>query len=250
MRLFLREANWQNDTLFLDRDIKKRLVRVMRMRPGDRLEVATPQQRWQCELLEILPDGVILRKLSDLPAHPQNRLRLILGQAIPKGDRFEWLIQKATELGVSEIYPLITERTIVRPDNSAKRVQRWNEIAAAAAEQSESDQPCVVWPPEPLEIFLQRPFEGIKLILHEREGSVPLKQILTSEAYDINSIIYVVGPEGGWSKEETETLEQFKFQKVHLGSRILRSETAGLVLAAIIQYETTDLNQEHKDDQS
>ena len=83
MRLFLREAIWQNDTLFLDRDVKKRLVRVMRMRPGDRLEVATPEQRWESELQEITPDGVILKKISDLPSRDQDRIRLILGQAIP-----------------------------------------------------------------------------------------------------------------------------------------------------------------------
>lgn len=248
MRLFLREANWQNDTLSLNRDIKKRLVRVMRMRPGDPLEVATPQQRWECELKEILPDGVILKKLSDLPSPTHNRLRLILGQAIPKGDRFEWLIQKATELGVSEIYPLITERTIVRPENSTKKVQRWNEIASAAAEQSESDQPCLIWPPESLNVFLRRSFEGLKLLLHEREGAASLKEILSTFHYN-NSITFVVGPEGGWTKEETTTSEVVGFQKVHLGSRILRSETAGLVLAAIIQYETTEnLNREHKND--
>jgi 16S rRNA (uracil1498-N3)-methyltransferase len=236
MRLFLPEANWQNDTLFLDRDVKKRLVRVMRMRPGDRLEVATPQHHWECELQEIVADGVILKKLSELPSPPQNRLRLILGQAIPKGDRFEWLIQKATELGVSEIHPLITERTIVRSENSAKKVQRWNEIAAAAAEQSESDQPSIILPPETLNIFLKNISDGLKLLLHEREGAYSLKEILT-KTYDINSITFVVGPEGGWTKEEVTTLEQAGFQKVHLGSRILRSETAGLVLTAIIQYE-------------
>lgn len=240
MRLFLHEANWQNDTLLLDRDIKKRLVRVMRMRAGDRLEVATPQQRWECELQQTLPDGVILKKVSDLPSHPQNRLRLILGQAIPKGDRFEWVIQKATELGVTEIHPLITERTIVRPENSVKKVQRWNEIAAAAAEQSESDQPTVVLPPETLNIFLKHAPDGLKLLLHEREGAVPLKQLLSGHNYYDGSITFIVGPEGGWTKQETEVIEQAGFQKVHIGSRILRSETAGLVLAAIIEYETTE----------
>jgi 16S rRNA (uracil1498-N3)-methyltransferase len=240
MRLFLREANWEDGILFLGRDVKKRLVRVLRMRPGDRLEVATPQQRWKCELQQILPDGIVLKKFSELTSPIQNRLRLILGQAIPKGDRFEWLIQKATELGISEIYPLITDRTIVRPENSAKKVQRWNEISAAAAEQSESDQPCTIWPPEPLNQLLQRPFGGLKMLLHEREGSVPLKEILGPGSYYNNSIMFIVGPEGGWTKEETETLERAGFQKVHLGSRILRSETAGLVLAAIIQYESNN----------
>jgi 16S rRNA (uracil1498-N3)-methyltransferase len=238
MRLFLREANWNNDTLLLDRDIKKRLIRVMRMRPGDRLEVATPQQRWECELQQTLPDGVILKKISELPSRSQNRVRLILGQAIPKGDRFEWLIQKATELGITEIHPLITERTIVRPENSVKKVQRWNEIAAAAAEQSESDQPSMILPPEPLNIFLKQAPDGLKLLLHEREGAVPLKELLAEHNYYNDSITAIVGPEGGWAKQESEVIEQAGFQKVHIGSRILRSETAGLVLAAIIEYET------------
>jgi 16S rRNA (uracil1498-N3)-methyltransferase len=240
MRLFLHQANWNNDTLLLDRDIKKRLVRVMRMRPGDRLEVATPQQRWECELQQLLPDGVILKRLSELPSRTQNRVRLILGQAIPKGDRFEWLIQKATELGVAEIHPLITERTIVRPENSAKKVQRWNEIAAAAAEQSESDQPSIILPPETLNIFLKQAPEGLKLLLHEREGAKPLKELLADRSYYNSSITFIVGPEGGWTKQEKESIEQAGFNKVQLGSRILRSETAGLVLAAIIEYETTE----------
>lgn len=237
MRLFLREANWQSDTLTLDRDAKKRLVRVMRMRPGDRLEISTPQQRWECELQEIIADGVILKKLSDLPSRDQNRVRMILGQAIPKGDRFEWLIQKATELGVTEIHPLITQRTIVRPENSIKKVQRWNEIAAAAAEQSESDQPSIILPPEPLNIFLNQAPDGLKLLLHEREGATSLKELLTNHNYYNYNITFIVGPEGGWTKQETELIEQAGFHKVHLGSRILRSETAGLVLAAILQYE-------------
>jgi len=237
MRLFLREVNWQNDTLALDRDIKKRLVRVMRMRPGDRLEVATPLQRWECELHQILPDGIIIKKLSNLPSHPSNRIKLILGQAIPKGDRFEWLIQKATELGITEIHPLITERTIVRPENSTKKVQRWNEIAAAAAEQSESDQPSIILPPAQLNIFLKNAPDGLKIFLHEREGPASLKQLLADRNYYNGNIIFIVGPEGGWTKQETEMIEQAGFQKVHIGSRILRSETAGLVLAAILQYE-------------
>ncbi|HEY7161223.1 MAG TPA: RsmE family RNA methyltransferase, partial [Acidobacteriota bacterium] len=224
--------------------IKKRLIRVMRMHAGDRLEVATPQQRWECQLHQVLPDGIILKKLSDLPSPHQNRVRLILGQAIPKGDRFEWLIQKATELGVSEIHPLITERTIVRPEKSTTKVQRWNEIAAAAAEQSESDQPSIILPPEPLNIFLKKAPDGLKLLLHERQGAASLKELLAGGNYYNSNIIFIVGPEGGWTKAETELIVSAGFHKVHLGSRILRSETAGLVLAAIIEYETTEKQNE------
>jgi 16S rRNA (uracil1498-N3)-methyltransferase len=240
MRLFLRDAPWENATLLLNRDVKKRLIRVMRMKQGDQLEVAVPDHRWVCAIEEVLPDGVLLRMLKMLPVEAATRPKLILGQAIPKGERFEWLIQKGTELGISEIYPLITDRTIVRPENIDAKLQRWNEIAMSAAEQSENANPSTVWPPKTIQAFLDRPLEGLKILLHERQGEKSLKQLLNDSNYYNNSTIFIVGPEGGWTSSETQQFENAGYTKVHLGSRIMRSDTAGLALAAIIQYERGD----------
>ena len=104
----------------------------MRLKAGDELQVITPGKQWLCRLAEVHPDEVLLEIIDEIHAIHKPLLHLILAQAIPKGDRFEWLIQKATELGVAEIFPLITERSIVRPGGSDK-TQRWNEIAEQAA---------------------------------------------------------------------------------------------------------------------
>ena len=242
MRLFLPIADWKNERLLLNRDIKKRLIRVMRMKEGDVLEIAIPGKCWQAAIETVLPDGVLIRMIKPLPVQPPEH-KLILGQAIPKGERFEWLIQKATELGISEIYPLISDRTIVRPENVQRKLQRWNEISVQAAEQSENAFPATVFPPESINSFLNHSFSGLKLLLHERQGSHPLRELLSNTMEDTNySTIFVVGPEGGWTESETQAFEDAGFTKVHLGSRIMRVETAGLALAAIIQYERGDFS--------
>jgi 16S rRNA (uracil1498-N3)-methyltransferase len=241
MRLFLREAPWENGVLLLNREIKKRLIRVMRMKVQDDLEVAIPGKCWEAKIEAILQDGVLIRMIKPLLVETSGKHKLILGQAIPKGERFEWLIQKATELGISEIYPLISDRTIVRPENIDNKLQRWNEISVQAAEQSENAFPAAIYPPESIQAFLKRSFPGLKLLLHERQGSQPLKELLNK--YDDNSTIFIVGPEGGWTDAETRAFDDAGFVKVHLGSRIMRADTAGLALAAIIQYERGDFSE-------
>ncbi len=210
----------------------------MRLKHGDPVEVWTQGKRWECAISGILPQGIELQAVRELPPPAPSRLRLTLCQAIPKGDRFEWLIQKTTELGVSEIVPLISARTVVRPRRAESKIQRWNEIAEHAAAQSENAQPPVIFPPLTLEQFLQSCPEGLKLLLHERGEARPLREIL--QEYPSNSIILIVGPEGGWTPEETTQILATGFHKTHLGQRILRTETAGLVLAAILQYELGD----------
>ena len=224
----------------LDREYKKRLVKVMRLKAGDPLLVITSGNKWECRVQQILPDGITLEVVRGIETPLSPKLHLILAQAIPKGDRFEWLIQKSTELGVAEIFPLITERTVVRPDPVATKVQRWNEIAYHAAGQSENAFPCVVHPPEPLPSFLRKPIDSqLKLLLHERKDAIPLRTLLTG-LNDVHRIIVVVGPEGGWAEAETEQMLSKGYTLIHLGPRILRAETSGLVMATLLQYELGD----------
>src|SRR4030095_17080320 len=99
----------------LGREFKKRLLKVMRLKVVDQLQVIAPGQQWLCQLSEVHPDEVTVKVVEEIRTTQKPHLHLVLAQAIPKGDRFEWLIQKATELGVAELFPLITQRTIVRP---------------------------------------------------------------------------------------------------------------------------------------
>lgn len=236
----MREPRVAGDRLVFDHDVKKRLVRVMRLNVGDELEVVTAGKRWRCTLETVAGQSAVAVIQQELPAVAPG-LRITLGQAVPKGDRFEWLIEKATEIGIGEIIPLITERTIARPPGSDNKLARWNKIADQAAGQSENPYPTVIHPPAALSAFLQSAEAPLKLLLHEREGAEALQDLVRPAADGImDSTIIVVGPEGGWTQAETEAILASGYHCVRLGPRVLRSETAGLVLAAILQYELGD----------
>src|ERR1044072_6278112 len=156
------------ETFQLDRKFKKRLTKVMRLSTGDEIEALTPTARLICKITSIQPDAVELAVVHSTPLETQSKIRIVLGQAIPKGDRFEWLIQKATELGIAEVYPLITERTIVRPSNSSSKLQPWSEIAEHAGGQSENSRPTMIHEPGSIAEFLGNiPREGIRFLLNE-----------------------------------------------------------------------------------
>lgn len=242
VRIFVREPQVADGKVVFDHDVKKRLVRVMRLQTGDELEVVTTGKRWRCTLETVAGQAAVAHIQEELPAVAPG-LRLTLGQAVPKGDRFEWLIEKATEVGISEIVPLITERTIARPPGSDNKLARWNKIADQAAGQSENPFPTVVHPPVTLSEFLRTADAALKLFLHERQGSEPLKDLLR---HSPDSTIIIVGPEGGWSQSEADAILAAGYHRVHIGPRVLRSETAGLVVCAILQYELGDFRDEQQ----
>src|SRR5215470_10021983 len=131
VKIFLRNQP-QGGSFLLDREGKKRLVKVMRLKPGDELLVFSAFGKWECRLVEIFPDGArleIIRQIS-LPSH--SKLQVVIGQSMIKMEHFEWLIQKATELGAAEIFPVISNRSVVRPSNIETKFQRWNQIAEQA----------------------------------------------------------------------------------------------------------------------
>jgi 16S rRNA (uracil1498-N3)-methyltransferase len=238
MRIFVRQEP-VSGSFELDRNFKKRLIKVLRLSVGESLEVFSPGKRFLCKIDAVLPQGVRLLITNELTAPQIPVLRLVLGQALIKSEHFEYVIQKGTELGIAEIFPLVTERSIVKPVNVDSKVQRWNEIAEHAAGQSGNSYPALVHAPEPLSQFVRRNPEALKLFLHERQGGIGLSEALSR--CDKNNIMFIVGPEGGWSVDETEEIVGAGFLRVHLGPRILRAETAGLVLSAILQYQLGDL---------
>ena len=239
-RIFVNQQP-MNGVFRLGRDYKKRLVKVMRLNLGDSLQVVTRSGKYECRLQQVLPDEIHLQIESEISAAINPSLHLILGQAIPKGNRFEWLIQKATELGVAEIYPLITERSVVKPSKASGKLQRWNEIAEHAAGQSENTNPVLVHEQISLPSFLDKPINSqLKLVLHERKKGISIRDAL-SNYKNHERILFIVGPEGGWSDAEIEAMIAAGYQLTHLGPRILRAETCGIVMAALLQYELGDL---------
>jgi 16S rRNA (uracil1498-N3)-methyltransferase len=238
MRIYLPDSLSIHQPLLLGRQHKKRLIRVMRLRTGDTLEVFTPGRQWSCQITKVFAEGVELVPMEEkiLPELPGPRIRL--AQALIRHEKFEWFIQKATELGVNEIFPLVTQHTVVKPVHVEEKLQRWNEIAQQAAGQSENAYPPIIYTPEHLESFLKRPSPENLLFLQERDASQTIKKVVRNLTG--NSITAIVGPEGGWADQEIELLQQVGAKSISLGRRILRAETAGLALIAIIQYELGD----------
>jgi 16S rRNA (uracil1498-N3)-methyltransferase len=164
--------------------------------------------------------------------------RITLGQGLPKSDKMDWIVQKATELGVAKIVPLMTERTIVKIRDEEKRISRWQKICREAAMQSNRpDVPTV----DSIRSFndLLRTTNSeqstLKLLPWE-EGTEPIKNVLRRNP-DVQNIIVLIGPEGGFSASEAGTAKSSGFHPVSLGPNILRTETAAIAVLGMIGYE-------------
>ncbi len=170
------------------------------------------------------------------PPPPSLSPTITLGQALLKGEKMGWVIQKATELGVRKIIPLQTDRVIPKPtaQQAEKLLERWGRIALEAAQQSEQWYVPEILPLQPLHQFLRIPCHGDTIVLTERQKessllSLPLQRDPRAE------IRLVIGPEGGWSVEELQEMQSHHLIPGSLGETILRSETASLAGIAILQ---------------
>ena len=165
-----------------------------------------------------------------------------LYQGLAKGDKMELVIQKAVEIGVSDIFPVAMDHSVVvlEASKAGKKVERWQKIAEAAAKQSKRDIIPTVHQVMPLGQALQAKEQDLLLVAYESENQVSLKEVLQSHK-EAKTIGVVIGPEGGLSMEEVEAAVARGGIAVSLGRRILRTETAGLVAATAILYETDNL---------
>ena len=159
---------------------------------------------------------------------------------MPKADKLEWIIQKCTELGISEIVPVITDRVIVKLDekSTSKKLERWNKIALEASKQSGRQKVPEVKKPINLKNLVENISKyDILLFPYECEKETTLKSALRNLDKKCKNIAILIGPEGGFSEEEVELFHFENVKQVTLGPRILRTETAGLVTLAMLLYE-------------
>ncbi|AGY59696.1 RsmE family RNA methyltransferase [Gloeobacter kilaueensis] len=195
------------------------LRQVLRLRNGAKVTVANGQgQLWQAVLA-----GEFLQLAGPIAAE-QTELATIatIACAVPKGDRWDWLLQKATELGVGRIVPLIAARSVVRPD--AARHRRWQAIVREAAEQSERLILPVIELPADFAAFVATCQDEVRLVCTARGGRPSLLRFLPTPR-----ITLVFGPEGGFEEAEVARARTAGFAECGLGKRILRAETAPLV---------------------
>lgn len=235
-------------------------LRVQGARRGSLLTLIDSQRReFRGRVLRLSDQEALIHLFEAFPASTESSLEMILLQALPEKERMEWIIQKATELGVSAILPFKSEKSISLEERESKqkKAHRWQEIAIKAVQQSRRAKVPTI---EKYRLFAEAleycQNDGLKILLYEKQGEhlkEVLKRSFTSpspfgkkeekkfEDKRQGKIYLMVGPEGGFAEEEVELATRRGFIPVKLGQRILRTETAAITLVGILQYELGDL---------
>lgn len=235
LRFFVPAESLRHDQVIIDGEPYHHLRNVLRVKPGSSLVLLDGAGQC-CEVLleQLQADQAVTRVTRRWQAQDQT-LPITLLQALPKGDKFDLILQKGTELGVRCFQPVETAHAIpnLDPSKLGKRLHRWQRIVSEAARQSRRNFLPVVKPLEKLARVLEDSSGELKLVLWE-SGSVPLSQALPQ--VPPAGVSLLVGPEGGFSEAEIIAITAAGFKAVHLGPRILRTETAGLAATPILQY--------------
>jgi 16S rRNA (uracil1498-N3)-methyltransferase len=234
---FILSQDIQDDSITITGDLLHHLRASLRLHLNEPLYLTDDRRRRHHAIVtDLTRERLTARIISSHEGPDRPYPSLTLGQAILKGDHMDWVVQKATELGVETIVPLITHRSVVRPQQArvANQTARWQRIAREAAQQSEQWQLPAVQTPMELQEFVTQSRATVRLILVERADGKRLADIQLP-AGPAASLAVAVGPEGGWEAEELAMAREQGFQPVTLGTAILRSETASLAALAILQ---------------
>ncbi|WP_137973626.1 16S rRNA (uracil(1498)-N(3))-methyltransferase [Pseudomonas sp. F(2018)] len=205
--------------------------RVLRHAAGDAVQLFDGSgQEYLGELIEVGKKAVRVELREQFAGQPESSLRVHLGQGLSRGERMDWAIQKATELGASEITPIISERCEVRlkDERADKRLAHWRQVAISACEQCGRSVLPVIHSPVLLADWLKQTTADLKLVLH------PVAEPLTSHPGPA-TLAFLIGPEGGLSDAEVEQATAAGFHAARLGPRVLRTETAPVVALAVAQ---------------
>jgi 16S rRNA (uracil1498-N3)-methyltransferase len=175
--------------------------------------------------------------------HSESHLKISLIQGLAKNDKMDWIIQKAVEMGVFEIYPVITEFSEVRlnSERMASKQEHWQNIAISAAEQSERTYVPIVHAPTKILPLLPTLNSTTLFCLHPHLPALSLTQAFKN-LHSPENLTILVGPEGGFSPKEITYFEQLNYSFVTLGPRILRTETAAIVMQSLLQHQFGDIN--------
>lgn len=210
------------------------LVRVLRAEQGQVYEICDNVNVYVAEIETARKSSVVFRCIEKLPP-PREEAELILVAALFKFDRFEWLLEKATELGVAQIVPFAATRTEKGLELAAhKRAARWERIAIEASEQARRARLPVIHPVLQWGEALVTE-ATVRLLLDEDAAAPPVDQVLPRDRQASDSIAVMLGPEGGWTPNERSVANSKGWRSVSLGGTVLRAETAGLAGLAVVR---------------
>lgn len=223
----------------------KHISKVLRMQPGDKIQIVSDDGVTAiAEIVSLQADNVVVKCLEKLAESHEPSVNITLAQGLAKGEKMDFIIQKAVEMGASSIVPVAMEHSVVRLEGAKadKKVERWQKIAEAAAKQSKRDIIPQVQPVQTMQQMLDNNDLQHKIIAYECEDRLGLKTALQS-CDNLQELLLIIGPEGGISEFELELARKNGAVPVSLGKRILRAETAGVVALSAILYETGDLGE-------
>lgn len=219
------------------------LSRVLRLKPGDRVELCDGQGTAHlAEIVAVEKERSMCRLIEPLAAREPD-IKVALAFSLPKGDKAELVLQKATELGACAFYPFVSERSVSRPNEARIRIknERWQKIIRSAAAQSKRDiLPKVLGVVDWAGLLALFPGFSRVVIFWENEKSRSVKDVLAGVAKG-ERVLLVVGPEGGFSEREVKEAVAAGAKPATLGPRILRAETAAMLVCALAFYESGNM---------
>ena len=234
-----------SDTITLSADEARHARDVLRLGRGDEVFVFDGEGReYRCVIADIASRSMTLTVAEDTEAaKPESPLDLTLAVALLKGEKFDLVVQKATELGVTRLAPVITARADVRirePQDAVRKAERWQRIALEAAKQCGRARLMQVKPPTNLDEFFRSITNvQLKVMFTERDGGSV--DVAFETKPEFKSVVALVGSEGGWTENEISEARKHDWKLVTLRGRTMRAETAAIVAATLLQNRFGDL---------
>ena len=248
-RFFVSDSDCINSSsITLTGEDARHISLSLRAKPGEKITVCDGNMReFLCTVGNITKDSVILNidQITQSDAEPD--IDVTLYQALIKSDKFDTVVQKAVELGVTKIVPVITERCVSKPDEKSlkKKIERWNKISREAAMQSGRGMIPQVSDVLPFEkVLSQMQNDDLSFMCYEKTPHIPIKEIYEnakSKNKDLKTFSFIIGPEGGFSEKEAKKASASGIPLASLGNRILRTETAPLCVLSCIMFMTDNL---------
>ncbi len=236
-RFYAPKENFQDKNVFLSPEETRHLRDVLRLRGGEKIHIFDGEgNEFLCGIEKTEKREIVLKIIENvIPSAPESNLDLTLAAAVLKGEKFDLVVQKAAELGVTKFVPVQTKRADVKIKDGGKKTERWRKIALEAAKQSGRAKLMRIEKPLDFEQFIESA-EGQKVLFAEKSGES------FSKIEETKKITAVIGSEGGWEESEIDLARKNDFQIITLGGRILRAETAAISIAAVLQHRFGDLN--------
>lgn len=217
-----------------------RHIKVLRLSLGDVIRIFDGKgEEFEAKIVEFTKKNeVVVECINKIAAQAESPLQIHLGQGLARGEKMDYIIQKAVELGVHSITPLYTSYSEVHlsSERLPKRMMHWEGVIASACEQSGRSILPTLYEPMALSQWLKQRHEKQRMLLHPHTS-----HSFSTENIAVSSAAVLVGPEGGFSEEEVNLAAAEGFQAIKLGPRILRTETAALVILSILQFQQGDL---------